>query len=55
MMSFRVFAAGLLTVIAYQIAVAAFVVFFMLHCGCAEAHGQYGADTAGAVAWRAGE
>lgn len=55
MMSFRVFAAGLLTVIAYQIAVAAFVVFFMLHCGCAEAHGQDRADTAGAVARLSGD
>ena len=35
MMSFRVFASGLVTVIAYQVAVAAVVVFFILHCGCA--------------------
>ena len=31
-MSFRVYAAGLLTLIAYQIAVAMAVAFFMVHC-----------------------
>lgn len=56
MMSFRVFASGLVTLIAYQIAVAAFVVFFILHCGCAgEAHGRDSAGTADAISLQPGD
>ena len=37
-MNFRVFAAGLVTIIVYQFAVAAAVVFFVVHCERCEKH-----------------
>ena len=37
-MNFRVFAAGLVTIIVYQLAVAAAVVFFVVHCERCEKH-----------------
>lgn len=56
MMSFRVFASGLVTLVAYQVAVAAVVVFFILHCGCAgNGLERAGAGTADAVPLQPGD
>ena len=49
-MNFRIFASGLVMILVYQVAIAAVVIWFVVHCEMAAGASARGAETVSAAA-----